>query len=43
MEAKVISSFGRRDLELMKKVDQLMPMLETSGPAYCTSRRADRG
>ena len=29
IEAKVISSFGRRYLELMTKVDQLMPMLET--------------
>lgn len=29
IEAKVISSFGRRYLELMMKVDQLMPMLET--------------
>jgi len=29
IEAKVISSFGRRYLELMAKVDQLMPMLET--------------
>ena len=26
---KVISSFGRRYLELMTKVDRLMPMLET--------------
>ena len=29
IEVKVISSFGRRYLELMTKVDQLMPMLET--------------
>jgi len=29
IEAKVISPFGRRYLELMTKVDQLMPMLET--------------
>ena len=29
LEAKVISSFGRRYLELMAKVDRLMPMLET--------------
>jgi len=29
IEVKVISSFGRRYLELMPKVDQLMPMLET--------------
>jgi ribosomal protein L10 len=29
IEAKVISSFGRRYLELMARVDQLMPMLET--------------
>ncbi len=29
IEAKVISSFGRRYLELMTKGDQLMPMLET--------------
>src|SRR5258706_6991186 len=29
IETKVISSFGRRYLELMTKVDQLMPMLET--------------
>ena len=29
IEAKVISPFGRRYLELMAKVDQLMPMLET--------------
>ena len=29
IEAKVISKFGRRYLELMGKVDQLMPMLET--------------
>src|SRR6202795_2360242 len=29
IEAKVISAFGRRYLELMTKVDQLMPMLET--------------
>jgi ribosomal protein L10 len=29
IEAKVISSFGRRYLELMTKVDQLVPMLET--------------
>jgi hypothetical protein len=29
IEAKVISSFGRRYLELMTKVDQLVPMLVT--------------
>src|SRR6266496_5959443 len=29
IEVRVISSFGRRYLELMTKVDQLMPMLET--------------
>jgi hypothetical protein len=29
IEVKVISSFGRRYLELMTKVDRLMPMLET--------------
>ncbi len=29
IEVKVISSFGRRYLELMTKVDQLMPILET--------------
>ena len=29
IEVKVISSFGRRYLELMTKVDQLMPMLKT--------------
>ena len=29
IEVKVISSLGRRYLELMAKVDQLMPMLET--------------
>ena len=29
IEAKVISRFGRRYLELMMKVDQLMPMLDT--------------
>jgi hypothetical protein len=29
IEVKVISAFGRRYLELMTKVDQLMPMLET--------------
>lgn len=29
IEVKVMSSFGRRYLELMTKVDQLMPMLET--------------
>src|SRR5262249_16418576 len=29
IEAKVISPFGRRYLELMTKVDQLMPILET--------------
>ena len=29
LEVKVISKFGRRYLELMTKVDQLMPMLET--------------
>ena len=29
LEVKVISSFGRRYLELMTRVDQLMPMLET--------------
>ena len=29
IEVKVISSFGRRYLELITKVDQLMPMLET--------------
>ena len=29
IEVKVISSFGRRYLELMMKVDRLMPMLET--------------
>ena len=29
LEVKVISSFGRRYLELMTKVDGLMPMLET--------------
>src|SRR6266496_2573821 len=29
IEAKVILSFGRRYLELMAKVDELMPMLET--------------
>jgi predicted nucleic acid-binding protein len=29
IEAKVISSFGRRYLELLTKVDQLMPMLES--------------
>ena len=29
MEVKVISKFGRRYLELLGKIDQLMPMLET--------------
>ncbi|WP_136415984.1 AcaB family transcriptional regulator [Herbaspirillum sp. ST 5-3] len=29
LEVKVISKFGRRYLELLSKVDQLMPMLET--------------
>lgn len=29
LEAKVISAFGRRYLELIGKIDQLMPMLET--------------
>lgn len=43
LEVKVISKFGRRYLELLSKVDQLMPMLETLAiDEVITLRELDR-